>query len=229
MRQCTYDRHNTSRRAMRLNPELRLLGPLRFSWKYRPRGQGDATGVCDKKTPKKMTLGEISMINTKSGAGEEFLLLDCMVKAHMKGVKVKDSRSRGQTPALHRCRCFFTDTGVSSLPSQTRAPSTSVMSPCNQTTNYNTYKHKLIMYIYIYIHICIHICVYVYMCICIPICIYTYVCICVYIYIYIYEFIHTHTQYKRIHHVAARPRPDRRAELRSSRRRRRPPWAEARP
>ena len=39
--------------------------------------KGD-TGVCEKGTsPDKNTLGEISLRNTTSGAGEEFLLLFC--------------------------------------------------------------------------------------------------------------------------------------------------------
>ena len=36
--------------------------------------------------PEKRTPGKISLKNTKSGAGEEFLLLDCTVKARSKGV-----------------------------------------------------------------------------------------------------------------------------------------------
>ena len=45
------------------------------------------TGVCEKNTPpEKKTLGEISLKNSESGAGEEFLLLLCRGKGRVKGV-----------------------------------------------------------------------------------------------------------------------------------------------
>ena len=45
------------------------------------------TGVCAKNTPPdEKTCGNISLQNTKSGAGEQFLLLCCGAKARSKGV-----------------------------------------------------------------------------------------------------------------------------------------------
>ena len=45
------------------------------------------TSVCEKNTPpEKNTLGEMSSENTKSGAGEEFMLLCCKERAFVKGV-----------------------------------------------------------------------------------------------------------------------------------------------
>ena len=53
------------------------------------------TGVCEKNTPpEKKKDGNIGFGNTESGAGEQFLLLDCMAKARAKGV------------------FLFTDTGI---------------------------------------------------------------------------------------------------------------------
>ena len=45
------------------------------------------TAVCEKNIPpEKKTHRKISLKNTKSGVGEQFLLLDCMAKACAKGV-----------------------------------------------------------------------------------------------------------------------------------------------
>ena len=55
------------------------------------------TGVCETNTPpEKKTLGKTSLQSAKSGAGEQFLPLDCRANAHIKGV------------VFHRrqCRCF---------------------------------------------------------------------------------------------------------------------------
>ena len=43
-------------------------------------------GLGDFVPPEKKTLGKISFQSTKSGAGEQFLLQDCMAKAPIKGV-----------------------------------------------------------------------------------------------------------------------------------------------
>ena len=49
------------------------------------RSQVLSTGVCEKNTPpERKTLGTISLKSTKSGAGEQFLPLDCMAKAGRK-------------------------------------------------------------------------------------------------------------------------------------------------
>ena len=43
-----------------------------------------ATSVCEKNTPpKKKTLGTIGSSNTKSGAGEQIMLLSCRAKARV--------------------------------------------------------------------------------------------------------------------------------------------------
>ena len=47
--------------------------------------------------PEKRTLGNFSLKNTKSGAGEGFLLLGCMAKACVKGVFFHRHRSSGVT------------------------------------------------------------------------------------------------------------------------------------
>ena len=50
-------------------------------------GQNSDTGVCEQNTPpEKTTLGDMSFRSTTSGAGEQFLLQDCMAKADVKGV-----------------------------------------------------------------------------------------------------------------------------------------------
>ena len=44
-------------------------------------------GVCEKSTPpEKNTLGTPNLKNTKSGGGEEFMLLSCRAEAHAKRV-----------------------------------------------------------------------------------------------------------------------------------------------
>ena len=50
------------------------------------------TGVCEKSTPpEKTTPGKISLNNSKSGTGEEFLLLDFSTKARRKGLLFTDT------------------------------------------------------------------------------------------------------------------------------------------
>ena len=56
------------------------------------------TGVCEKNTPreKKTTRGRIGYPGTKSGAREQFMLLDCVANARLKGVFVHRRRYRGR-------------------------------------------------------------------------------------------------------------------------------------
>ena len=50
------------------------------------------TGVCKKETPpEKKTCEHISLENTQSGAGEQFLLLDCRARACAKGVLISQT------------------------------------------------------------------------------------------------------------------------------------------
>ena len=46
------------------------------------------TGVCEQinTSPDKKTLGSVGLKNTKSGGGDQFLLLDCRATARRKGV-----------------------------------------------------------------------------------------------------------------------------------------------
>ena len=60
------------------------------------RAPSIAGGVCEKNTPPEKTLGSISLKNTKLGAGEQFLLLDCTTKARVKGVYFHRHRYLGR-------------------------------------------------------------------------------------------------------------------------------------
>ena len=49
------------------------------------------TGVCEKNTPPEKKCGQKSSQSTKSGAGAQFLPLDCRTKAHVKDVFFTDN------------------------------------------------------------------------------------------------------------------------------------------
>ena len=128
----------------------------------------------NKNIPEKKTLGKTSLRSTKSGPGEEFMLLLCKAKACIKGV------------------CLFTDTGI-------KADSVGYdwMGKDRGTYIYiyiYIYIH-ITIYIYIYTHIILHIHIIIYTYIMlfihkyIYIYIYIYICICIYIYIYIYVYL----------------------------------------
>ena len=58
------------------------------------------TGVCEKTPPEKKTGENIGFENAASGAGKQFLLLDCRAKARVKGLFVS------QTPVCMGGFCF---------------------------------------------------------------------------------------------------------------------------
>ena len=66
--------------------------------------QYDHTGACEKNTPpKKKTREVISFENAKSGAGEQFLLLDCRARACAKGVFISQTPVRYVVSVSQRC------------------------------------------------------------------------------------------------------------------------------
>ena len=76
----------------------------------------DHKGVCEQTTPpKKKALGEISMTNIKSGAGEEFLLLLCEAEARARGICFS------QTPVSRTC-AMLDDTNRHGLDLDVHAP-----------------------------------------------------------------------------------------------------------
>ena len=67
------------------NTIVKILGPDLVSPKF--FHEEVLTGVCLKDTPpERRTRRFISFQNTKSGAGEQYLLLCCRAKAHLKGL-----------------------------------------------------------------------------------------------------------------------------------------------
>ena len=65
------------------------------------------TGVCEKNTPpEKRTLGKIGFRSTKSGAGEQFLPLECKAKACAKAVSFSETPVRiTEGPGPRSCPC----------------------------------------------------------------------------------------------------------------------------
>ena len=97
------------------------------------------TGVCEKNTPPpKKTFGKTSFQSTKSGSGEQFLLLDSRAWACAKGV------------------CLFTDTGITAM----------LFIQLHNLYVYINIIMYVYMYIYIYIYnnIYIYILLHVYSC-----------------------------------------------------------------
>ena len=150
--------------------------------------------------PEKNTGGKTGFQSTKSGAGEQFLLLDFMAKARIKGVVVSQTPVWKHLSGGWKCAII----GVPWLGSVSACLAWSdvfdkntISNKCwkgwafldtmahlwwqtyNNNNNNNSYHYYyyIYIYIYIYIHTNIHV----------------YVCIYIYIYIHIHIYIHTHT------------------------------------